>query len=111
MLSRETYPSHCRISGICSVAQKRSVMRTEEVRLANALSEMQISTKILAQFPNNWSHGNMHGLHEISEKLRGPTLEFNSSCYQMVFHIPYTKWVKNKVLESRKLTLMNRTRK
>ena len=54
-------------------------MRTEEVRLANALSEMQISTKILAQFPKNWSHGNMHGLHEISGKTRGPTLEFNSS--------------------------------
>ena len=53
-------------------------MRTEEVRLANALSEMQISTKILAQFPKNWSHGNMHGLHEISGKTRGPTLEFNS---------------------------------
>ena len=37
-----------------------------------------MSTQELAQFPNNWSHANMHGLHEISEKSRGPTLEFNS---------------------------------
>ena len=33
----------------------------------------------MAQFPNNWSHGNMHGLNEISEIIRGPKLEFNSS--------------------------------
>ena len=53
-------------------------MRKEEVRLANALSEMQISTKILAQFPKNWSRGNMHGLHEISENSMSNSGDPNS---------------------------------
>ena len=47
----------------------------------------RISTKKLAQFPKNWSHGNMHGLNEISEKLKWPTLEFNSNSFKLV------KWV------------------
>ena len=56
--------------------------------------------------------------HQGTQKLRNfvkrnfwliNSMTLDKSWYQMVFHIPYTKWVNNKVLESIKLTLMNRT--
>ena len=42
-------------------------------------------SKKVAPFPNNWSQKYLHGLNEISEKIRWPTLEFNSSaCLPLV---------------------------